>query len=292
MQELTVILMRGLGAGATYALVAMSLNVIYRSSGILNFAQGGMFILGGLFAVHFMPQPPNPLLWAVVLPVAMLALGLLMAVQGAVTLWPLRSSVEQHSWLVTTLAASVIVSASILIAQGNRQLFTPAQFGAVRLFGVRTPAPYLMAVGLAVLWYAALGWFHRRTITGLSMSAVAQDLMAARAAGLRVRRLQVTAFAISGLIMGSAGFVAAPVVAIANDSGLVYSTNGFVAAVVGGIGNDSGALVGGALLGIVSVYTAYAYGGEFQSLVTLAVLVIVLMVKPEGLFGMPAARRV
>jgi branched-chain amino acid transport system permease protein len=157
---------------------------------------------------------------------------------------------------------------------------------------IRTPAPYLMAIALAAVWYCVLQIFHRRTITGLSISAVAQDLQAARAAGLRVRRLQIIAFAMSGLIMGSAGFVAGPVVAIANDSGLVYSTNGFVAAVVGGIGNDSGALLGGALVGVASMYAAYHYGGEFQNLLTLAVLVVVLMIKPEGLFGMPAARRV
>ena len=107
-----------------------------------------------------------------------------------------------------------------------------------------------------------------------------------------MRRLQVLSFGIAGLIVGSAGFAAAPVIAIANDSGIAYSTNGFVAAVVGGIGNDTGALIGGALVGIASMFAAFAYGGEFQNLVTLGLLIFVLMVKPEGLFGTPAARRV
>ncbi len=292
MQELTLILVRGLGIGAIYALVAMSLNTVYRASGILNFAQGGLFVVGALFAVHFLTATPNPYLWMAILPLAMAGLAALMAVQGYVTLLPLRSSVEQHSWLVTTLAASVTISALILLSLGNQQISAPSQFPSVRLFGIRTPAPYLMAIVLAAVWYGVLQLFYRRTITGLSISAIAQDLQAARAAGLRVRRLQIIAFAVSGLIMGSAGFITGPVVAIANDSGLVYSTNGFVAAVVGGIGNDSGALLGGALVGVASVYAAYSYGGEFQNLVTLAVLVLVLMIKPEGLFGMPMARRV
>jgi branched-chain amino acid transport system permease protein len=107
-----------------------------------------------------------------------------------------------------------------------------------------------------------------------------------------VRRLQVVAFAISGLIVGSAGFVAAPVMAIANDSGIAYVLNGFVAAVVGGLGANPGALVGGVLVGLLSLCAAYEYGGEFQNAVSMALLVLVLMLRPQGLFGRPAARRV
>ena len=115
---------------------------------------------------------------------------------------------------------------------------------------------------------------------------------AAGAAGIRVRRLQIVAFAISGLIVGSAGYVAAPVMAIASDSGISYVMSGFVAAVVGGIGSNFGALAGGLLVGVITSYAAYTYGGEFQDAVALALLVAVLMLRPQGLFGRPAARRV
>jgi branched-chain amino acid transport system permease protein len=165
-------------------------------------------------------------------------------------------------------------------------------FAAIRFMGVRVPATYAATTAAALLWFAALHVFHRRTLTGLAISAIAQDLDAARAAGLRVRRLQVLSFAISGLIVGTAGFVAAPVMAIANDSGIAYVTNGFVAAVVGGIGSNLGSLAGGVLVGMLSLYAAYEYGGEFQNLVSLALLVVVLMVRPQGLFGRQAARRV
>ena len=292
MQELTIIGFRGLGLGAIFALVAISLNVIHRSSGILNFAQGGMFIVGGILAVATLPMAADSTLWFIMLPVAAVALAIGMSLQGYVTLLPLRSSVEQHSWLVTTLAASVLISALILIVQGSGQLLARSQFPSVLIAGTRTPAPYLIAIALAAFWYVVLRLFYRRTLTGLAISAVAQDLDAARAAGLRVRRLQILSFAISGAVVGSAGFAAAPVIAIANDSGIAFSTNGFVAAVVGGMGSDTGALVGGALVGIASMYAAFAYGGEFQNLVTLGVLITVLMIKPEGLFGTPAARRV
>ncbi|MCC7274813.1 MAG: branched-chain amino acid ABC transporter permease [Alphaproteobacteria bacterium] len=292
MEELTIILVRGLGLGAIFALVAMSFNIVHGSSGILNFAQGNLFVLGGMFAFVVLPSTPGPLAWALWLPAAAVALAALLAVQGWVTLLPLRSSIEQHSWLITTLAASVIIGAIILLTLGTVQSTVRSPFPSITVLGARTPAPYLLVMALAVAWYFGLRWFLSRTLTGLAISAIAQDLDAARAAGIRVRRLQICAFAISGLVVGSAGYVAAPVIAIANDSGIAYVLNGFVAAVVGGLGSNLGALVGGALVGVASMYAAYEYGGEFQNAVSLALLIAVLMVRPQGLFGRPAARRV
>lgn len=292
MEIYVIILVRGIGVGTILALIAMSYNVVYSSSGILNFAQGNMFVLAGLFGFLFVPDDPTYTHWWLLLPAAAVTLALVVAIQGYVTLLPLRSSIEQHSWLITTLAVSVIISAMILLAQGSVQPRVPTPFQNFAIFGTRTPAPYAMTVGLAVLWYVALRLFYARTLTGLAISAIAQDLDAARAAGIRVRRLQVVAFGISGLIVGSAGFVGAPVIAIANDSGVPYALNGFVAAVVGGLGSNLGALVGGALVGVAGMYAAYQYGGEFQSAVSLGLLIIVLMARPQGLFGRPQARRV
>jgi branched-chain amino acid transport system permease protein len=290
--ELLIIVVRGLGLGAVFALVAMSFNVVHSSSGILNFAQGNLFVLGGLFAFVFLPAEPSIAWWFVLLPLATIALAALLALQGWVTLLPLRSSIEQHSWLITTLAVSVIIGAVLLIVQGTTQQTVKSPFQSLSFGGIRTPAPYVLCVVLAIAWYLGLRWFHARTLTGLAISAIAQDLDAACAAGLRVRRLQIIAFAISGMIVGSAGFVAAPIIAIANDSGIAYVLNGFVAAVVGGLGSNLGALVGGALVGVASMYAAFEYGGEFQNAVSLALLIGVLMLRPQGLFGRPAARRV
>src|SRR5215217_1945952 len=200
MEEYAVIIVRGLGLGAVFALVAMSLNAVHRASGIFNFAQGAMMVLGGIIAARYMPNVPDPYRWFLFLPVATITLGVVMTIQGYITLLPLRSSVEQHSWLVSTLAVSVLIGAVILLLKGNSQIITPSQFPTFPLFGTRTPAPYVIVIVLALVWYAALRLFHGRTLTGLSISAVAQDLDAARAAGLRVRRLQMLAFGISGMI--------------------------------------------------------------------------------------------
>src|SRR3981189_824954 len=105
------------------------------------------------------------------LPVAALLLAALMAFQGYITLLPLRSSVEQHSWLVSTLAASVVISAVILLFQGNSPLISRSHFSNFNIFGIRTPAAYVFAIILALFWYLALSWFHKRTLAGLSINA-------------------------------------------------------------------------------------------------------------------------
>ena len=292
MDELLIILVRGIGLGAVYSLVAISFNVVHNSSGILNFAQGNMLVLGGLFGFFTLPAEPGVARWLVLVPAAALLYAALLAAQGYVTLLPLRSSVEQHSWLITTLAVSVIIGAVILIAQGPFALSVKSPFPNFTLLTTRTPMPYALTVACALVWYVGLRWFHRRTTTGLAMSAIAQDLEAAKAVGIQVRRLQIYAFAISGAVVGSAGFVAAPVMSIAADSGIIYVVNGFIAAVIGGLGSNAGALIGGPLVGVASMWAAFEYGGQFQNAVSLALLIGVLMVRPQGLFGRTAARRV
>ena len=149
MDELIIILVRGIGLGAVYALVAISFNVVHNSSGILNFAQGNMLVLGGLFGFFTLTQEPDAARWMLLLPAAALFYAALLAAQGWITLLPLRSSVEQHSWLITTLAVSVIIGAVILIAQGPFALTVKSPFPSFPLLGTRTPAPYAAAVLLA-----------------------------------------------------------------------------------------------------------------------------------------------
>ena len=125
-----------------------------------------MMVLGGIIAARYMPNVPDPYRWFLFLPVATIALGVVMTMQGYITLLPLRSSVEQHSWLVSTLAVSVLIGAVILLIQGNSQILTTSQFPSFPVLGTRTPAPYLMAIILALIWYVVLRWFHSSTLTG------------------------------------------------------------------------------------------------------------------------------
>jgi branched-chain amino acid transport system permease protein len=291
-EELAITLVRGTGEGAVFALVAMSMNIVFNASDVLNFAQGYFVILGGLFAFLLLPDSPATVSWALMGIGIAVVVGALMSVQGYVTLLPLRSSVAQHSWLVTTLAAAAVIESLILIFQGPDPIVVPNQFGTFGFLGVDHPILYPMLLGLAILTFLALRWFHTHTLLGLTMHALRQDLEAARAAGASVRRLQVIAFGISGVIVGATGFLGSPVLAIEHSGGIYFALNGFVAAVIGGLGNQLGALIAGPAIGMLSVLSIFTVGGEFEQTVLLALLIAVLLVRPQGVFGRTAARRV
>ena len=292
LDEFILIAIRGIGLGAIYALLAIGLNVIYNASHILNFAQGSMFVLGGLIGIYSSGTDYGTAGWAAMLVVSGVALSLLMTFQGWITLLPLRQSTQQHSWLITTLAFSIIISAVLFLTQGpwSSQYSGTVPYIVVR--GFRTPVTFVVLPIIAVIWYLLLRWFSARTLTGLALSAISQDLDAAAAAGLKIKRLQILAFSISGLVAGTAGFAAAPIISVAPDSGIRYVIAGFVAAVVGGMGSMFGALVASAIIGCLAMFAVYSFGGQYEGFVSLIILSLVLFVRPSGIFGSHAARRV
>jgi branched-chain amino acid transport system permease protein len=287
------IAVRGIGIGAIYSLVAMSFNIVHGSSGILNFAQGNMLILGGLTAYMLSGNSVEGLgIWMIAIPLAGIAISLLLTAQGWLTLLPLRFSTEQDSWIISTMAASTIIGALQLLLQGPWTQTVSSPLPSINVLGARTPAPYVLAIGFAVAWFIALRWFLSRTLTGLAISALSQDLQAARAAGLKVRRLQLLAFSVSGLIVGTTGFVCAPVISLGADTGFKYILNGFLVCIIGGLGSNAGALVAGPAVGVITMLATFTIGGEFQTLTSLTLLLVVLLTRPQGLFGRAAARRV
>lgn len=291
LEEISFIVFRGLGAGGLTAMIALSFNIVHTSSRILNFATGNLLIAAAFVSALFFAPTGGFGSWVLLLLVSTIGVGLLVAVQGYITLLPLKYT-EENSWLVTTMAASVIIGALLLLTQGPFVQTATDPFPPLTLFGMRTPTSYALCIALAFVWFIALHYFLTRSWTGLAISALSQDYDAARTAGIPVRRLQLVAFFVSGLIIGSAGFIAAPIMSISPDAGFRYVINGFIGAIVGGLDNNVGGVVGGFLVGVLSMLTIYTVGGEFESAITLALMVTVLMIRPQGLFGRTQARRV
>lgn len=291
LSEIVTIIIRGIAIGALFSIIAMSFNIVYNAARVLNFAQGNVFILGG-FAAYVLANDAGLAPWLGALLLSGAVIAGLVAFQGWLTLLPLKDTDEQTSWLISTVSVSVIIASVLMLTYGPYSYPVEGPLPSMRIMGVKTPGAYALAIIAALFWFVAIRLFLRRSFVGLAISALSQDIDAARAAGLNVRRLQLLAFAISGAIAGTAGFMVAPIIAVSPDAGLRYVLNGFIAAVVGGIGSNTGALIGGPLVGVMTMLTAYQIGGAYQDLASLAVLVIILMVWPQGLFGRASARRV
>lgn len=291
MDEFFIVLLRGIGQGAVLAIIALAFNATFNSSGVLNFAQGQFVVIGGIAGLTFLSRDPGVAVWLVVGLGATGAVAAVAAVQGLITIIPMRGR-DDHSWVVSTLAASVILGAVLLLMQGPNLLRVPTPLGPVELLGVSVPGPYVASFGLLCLWAGGLFWFRRSTLTGLAMQALSQDADAAKATGIQPLRLQVLAFAISGALAASAGFVAGPVIQVSAHAGFELLMAAFTAAVIGGLGSMAGALTGGFSMGVITVLVSSYVDTDAGPFVSLAILALILMLRPQGLMGKPALRRV
>lgn len=292
MQELVILLVRGIGTGALFALVAVSLNLIYNASGVFNFAQGQFLILAGVAAFFWSPSTIADPMWWVVLILVVVVIAALAALQGALTLAPMRSSLDQHSWIITTIAASIILGAIMLLTIGPRSITVGDPFPTFPLVGTKAPGAYLALVVFLALVLFILRWYQRRMLSGLALNALSQDVDAARTAGVHTLRLQMLAFAIAGAITAVAGYFGASLISISESQALHYVIFGFTVAVVGGLGNNVGAVFAGLAFGVVLMSVSYFFGGDAELPATLLLIVAVLMLKPQGIFGRLHARRV
>jgi len=292
MGELAIILIRGVGSGAVFTLVAMSLNIVFNASGILNFAQGHLLVLAGVLSFLFYPAGGSVGTWIFALILVSILTAAITAFQGWLILLPLRSSVEQHSWIVTTLATSVILGALVTLTMGPNALDVKNPFGSLQVAGTEVPYVYIGLIGLTVAIYLAVRWFQKSALIGLALNALSQDLDASRAAGGSTRKLQVLAFAISGLMMGLTGILGASVIGISEANALTYLVFGFIVAIVGGLGNNTGALIAGPIFGVLLMLVTFSLGNKWQTPLALAVMIVVLMLRPRGIFGRVHARRV
>lgn len=291
--DLLVLLIRGIGLGAVLSLIAMSANVIVNSTGILNFAQGHLLVAGGVMSYLTFPAGANLGRWWLALPLVVLGMAALASFQGLLTLLPLRSSTEQHSWIITTLAASIILGGVITVGFGPVSLPLSNPWGGFTVGdGIQIPWIYLLVPLLAVLVWAGLWFFQRRTLVGLALNAISQDLDAAASLGAPIRRLQLLSFTIAGVILGLTAHLGGPILAVNQASGLEYATYAFIALVLGGIGNNLGALIAGPVFGVLQMIITVQIGGIFQLPLALLVIVVVLMMRPQGVFGRLKTRTV
>jgi branched-chain amino acid transport system permease protein len=288
-------LVTGLTAGSIYALVGISVNVIYRPTNIFNLAQGNLVMLGGLLCASALTALALP--WYAAALLATLFVGLIAFATDLVAVAPVlsRRRGAGHSWLVTTLAVGLIIENLVGKIVGPDPMrippppplsLHPIAFGpfAVNSYQIGLIAVVaLIVVGLEV-FYA--------TRTGRAIMAIAEDREASLLRGIDPRHLARLSFFVSGIIAGLAGILAGPMFYASVGLGGSLLIRGFEAAAVGGIGSDRGAILAGLLLGVVEAYSATMLAPGYQDTATLVLSLAVLLVRPQGLMGRTYLRAV
>jgi branched-chain amino acid transport system permease protein len=151
---------------------------------------------------------------------------------------------------------------------------------------------YWLPIAAVLLMAGALEVFYRCTLFGKIFVAVSEDAFAARARGIATGQVRALSYALAGAVGALAGFAAGQLTFAFFALGLTLTLNGFIALAFGGLGSNLGALVGGAALGLLSAAATYFFGGEYQNTIAVGLLMLVLLVKPEGLFGAKMVRQV
>lgn len=275
-------LIAGLATGALYAAAALVYNVMFSTSKVLSVTTGHTAMLGGVFGAWFLQA------FALPVPVALLGSMAIGALLGALTdfvaIRRVLARSDEHLWLLSTLALATMVQQAVALWWGTEPKpfprIIPQEFGA-GMFDQKYWLPVAVAIALAI----GLELFYRRTLYGKLFVAMSEDIFAARARGIPTERIRMFSYVMAGAMGGLAGFAAGQLTFAYFALGLTLTLNGFIALAVGGLGSNLGALVGGAALGILSSIATYYVGGEFQQTISVGLLMLVLLLKPEGLFG-------
>lgn len=277
----------GVCVGSAYALIAMGLSLTFWTTRTLNFGQGSLLMVGAV-ATAALLGAGVPGVAAVALAIALA--GALMVVAERVAIRPLLKSGDSMGWVVSTLGFGLFLQGFVAKFYGSQAIAFPSliftSLDFVDVFGIQVSAQYLAVLTLSVALMVAMEVFLLRSAWGRAVRAVSHDADAAALAGIPVRRVIVLSFVASGVLAGVAGVMVAQITGTVDPQfGFNLMVLGFVAAVFGGMGSIVGALVGGIALGVAEKLAGGFISTAFGDAVAFAILMAVLAMRPQGLFG-------
>ncbi len=274
----------GLNVGSIYALVALGFTMIYNATAIINLAQGEFVMLGGLIMVFFTAVLQIPMYLGFFLTVAVVTtLG---AFFERLSTHPLKNA-SLITLIIITLAGSILFRGIAMLLWGRDPYGLPP-FSAgkpILIWGATLQPQFFWVLGITGWVLIGIWFFFNRTLAGKAMIACSFNAVAARLVGINVRKMVLLSFSLSASVGAIAGAIITPITLMEYDRGPLLTLKGFAAAVLGGLGSGAGAIVAGFLIGILESLGAGLVSSGYKDALALFVLLIVLWIKPSGLFG-------
>jgi len=282
----------GVAQGCVYALVALGFVLIYKATETVNFAQGDLMMLGAFFALTGGTVMGLPYWLTIVFAVAvMIVVGMLLerAVLRPVLGYPAFTVV------MVTIGVGFVLRGVVTMVPGwgteTYALATPFGDRVLDAGGVVIAEQQLAVIGHTALLCLALYLFFRHTRIGIAMQATSQNQLAAYYMGIPVRRINMLIWGLSAGVATIAGILLAPTTFVHSNMGFI-GLKAFPAAVVGGFGSVPGAIVGGLIIGVVEALAGFYLPEGFKDVAAYVVVLVVLLVKPSGIFGETAMKKV
>ncbi len=277
----------GLSLGSIYAIIALGYTMVYGIAKMLNFAHGDVIMVGAYVSFVSITSLGIPPLLALV--IAMAVCTILGIVIERLAYRPLRASASL-AVLITAIGVSYLLqNAALLIWTSNTKVYPSiVSFPPLRLFGgdLTITGEMLVSVLTCIVIMIGLTLFTGKTKTGKAMRAVSENRDAAELMGISANRTIAVTFAIGSALAAVAGVLYCSTYPVLNPTvGSIPGIKAFTAAVLGGIGSIPGTLIGGLILGIIEIFGRAYISQELGNAIVFAVLIIILLVKPNGLLG-------
>jgi len=288
--DLLQFIFMGLQRGSIYAMVAMGFNMIYNSTGIINLAQGEFVVLGGLMMVTLTMGLNLSIPFALMITVIFVTvIGILME---RFTINPVKSPTVLRL-IIITVAVSILLKGVAMCFWGKESHYMRHFTGTepFEIMGATILPQTLWIIGILLVIVVGFALFFNFTMTGKSMRACSINRDAARLAGINDRNMVMLSFALSAGIGAVAGSIITPIIQMDYARGALLGIKGFGAAVVGGLGNSFGAVVAGLLIGIVEALGGGYISTHYMDAFALLILLVVLFIRPSGIFGSREASR-
>jgi len=283
-------LVAGITYGTIYAIVAIGFNIIYNTTGIINFAQGEFVMLGGMIGVTLHALLPVPLAIAGAV-IATMLVGAL--IEMLFIRWLRRPSVLRLIIITIGLSIAIRELALLLWGEGVRALpyFSGTAVTSLSVGDVHISPQVLWVLGISAVMVVALNFFFARTLLGRQMRACACNREAAQLCGISAKNMVTLSFVLSAGIGALAGCVISPITYVQYDSGTSLALKGFTVAILGGLGNSMAAIVAGLLLGTLESFSIWVMPAAYKDVIAISILLLILFVRPSGLFGNAEAAR-
>ncbi len=292
MVEFVQLLVSGLSAGAIYALAAVGFTLLWQASQTINFAQGEFIMLPAFIILALMTKLGLPVWFAFTLGI-FLSVLILGALFKKIVVEPMMS----HGTLPLVIAT---IALGILLKESVKEFYSPlgqpfpslfpqdvfTVFGAA--ISIPDIANFVIAMGAILL----LQWYLTHTRTGRCMQATAQNPGVAQILGVDIKRMVMYTFLINGALAAIASILITPIYLAKFSNGEVLGLVAFIAAIVGGFNQIRGALVGGLLIGVIDNLAAAYVSAQYRVAVPLILLIVMIMVRPQGLLGTSEGRSV
>ncbi|HSW20026.1 MAG TPA: branched-chain amino acid ABC transporter permease [Ramlibacter sp.] len=292
-------LLSGLVVGSAYALVALGFSVTFTTTRTLNFAHGDFVSLGAFIGLSVLftslgmsvgsfslgaAQPSAGGQLAAVL-AAVVGMGLIGCIMFFAGVRPFAGR-PGMAWVMSTLGFGLLLQALIIAVWGPKSVGVPGPFGSdvIRVFGVGVLPQELLTLGVATVIMLVFDRVMRRSTLGKAMRAVALKPDVASLMGINVTAMMVGAYVVSSALAGLSGFLLAPIIQVSLIMGAAIGLKGFAAGIVGGLDNARGCVFGGFLMGVLESLINL-WSAQWREIAILLLVIVVLALKPNGLFG-------